>query len=291
MRRCLRRRRLGGGEARRGGAGGSGGKTSQTEEDMTATRAVATSRCYAYEGEEFLWHVRRALAVWQEVRRYYERSVRRALGDVGVDLVEYAIASHDLGKLADSYQKGDRFRYRPEVVSAYLAYRGLEGLGEGVRLAVAAAVLLHHEPIILSTYVAKPGERYLPVYVLRKVLEKVDLAFTCDVDLQFFQRYGKLHEVLNGWRAGGIKPADVLEVLKKVLVYVSVGEPSRTHVARAKIAALLHPLVVSDSIAAHLCRGGGGTVVSNAALNGAELVNEGDMRKKLEKEKLGCSHG
>jgi len=240
-------------------------------------------------GESLAVHVRRVLAVWDMLRPLYARTARRAVDAVGFDPVEYAIVAHDLGKLAGAYQRGQRGAYRHEVVSAYLAYKGLGGVDEDARVAVAAAVLLHHEPIIMSAYVAEVGEDYLPVYVLRRELERSNLKVECDWgELRpLLEGYPGLYKAVEQWAAGGLEVGDVLGVLKRVLVLTSIGDVERAHIMRARVGAVLYPLVVADSVAAHIGRevcercGGEGTRIAEWALGGAEPLKRDEVVEKV----------
>lgn len=248
-------------------------------------RAWGEGQC----AEEYRRHVERALAVWEKLRPRYLPAVKRAIG-VDIDVVDYAIAVHDLGKLAKAYQVGGRREYRHEVVSAYFAYKGLKGAaGSEVAAVVAAAVLLHHEPILTSAHISGLGEHYLPIYAVRKMLESHDLTPACDplVEAGKAAGYPPLREELERWRRGEITAMQILDTIKKVIVLTSVGDPAQLHEVRAKTAAVLYPLVVSDSVAAHvgraLCTGcnGEGTKVVELALNGAEPLDVEELRREL----------
>ncbi|MEM1890487.1 MAG: CRISPR-associated endonuclease Cas3'' [Pyrobaculum sp.] len=246
------------------------------------------TKCLAYRSndgeEEFVKHVVRVLEVWKELKKYYQGGLSRAFPSVkDFDLMRYAILTHDLGKLAAHYQNNKPGDYRHEVVSAYFAYHGAAELEEEVRLTLAAAVMLHHEPIILSTYVSRLGERYLPIYVVRRALERVDLSYGCGDDVINFiksenQSVGAL---LEKWRSQSLDPKEVLEVVKKIVAQFTVGSIRNLHVKRARVAAILHPLVVADSVAAHIGRGGDGTRVSKRALEGAEMLDIKELRERL----------
>lgn len=250
-------------------------------------------KCAAYIKDDcwegFVEHVDRALAVWEELRPYYLRSVQRALGVRG-DPVGFAIAAHDLGKLSASYQRGEgRSGYRHEVLGAYFAYRCMNS-GEEAKLAVATAVMLHHEPIITSAYISGLGEQYLPLYVLRRALERADLSVRCDADevVNYLKGVDRcLAEEVDRWRNGGLYVKDVLEVVKRILVRSSIGDIAKTHVLRAKTAAVLYPLVVSDGVAAYIGRGvcarcgGEGTKAVRAALSGAEPLDRRRLEERL----------
>lgn len=251
-------------------------------------------RCLAWKGdqcaEDYRRHVDRALTVWDKLRSRYLPAVKRAVG-VDIDVVEYAIAVHDLGKLAKAYQTGRRRDYRHEVVSAYFAYKGLEqAVGRDVAAVVAAAVLLHHEPLLTSAYISGLGERYLPIYAVRKMLEGHDLSPACDPLAEVgrtAEKYPELRGELERWGRGGIATQDILDVIKRVIVLTAVGDSARLHAMRAKTAAVLYPLVVSDSLAAYVGRslcgscGERGTKVVDLALGGAEPVREEELMREL----------
>lgn len=247
--------------------------------------AWSEGRC----AEEYGRHIERALAVWSKLRPKYLPAIKRAVG-VGVDVVEYAIIVHDLGKLATAYQKGRRWEYRHEVVSAYFAYKGLEPVvGSDAAAAVAAAVLLHHEPLLTSAYISGLGERYLPIYAVRKMLEEHDISPACNplTEAGRAVSYPELREELERWGRGEVAAREVLDVVKRVIVLTAVGDSARLHAMRAKTAAVLYPLVVSDSVAAHVGRalcggcGGEGTKVVELALKGAEPLDEEELRREL----------
>ena len=250
--------------------------------------------CHAWsEGrctEEYVRHVERALAVWGKLRPRYLPAVKRAVG-VDIDVVEYAIIAHDLGKLAKAYQEGRRSEYRHEVVSAYFAYKGLEPVAEHDAAAVvAAAVLLHHEPLLTSAYISGLGEHYLPIYAVRKMLEKHAISPACDPlgeAGKTVDKYPELMRELERWGRGEVTAKEVLDVIKRVIALTAVGDSVRLHTMRAKTAAVLYPLVVSDSVAAHVGRalcskcGGEGTKVVDLALKGAEPLDMEELRREL----------
>ncbi|WP_258870679.1 hypothetical protein [Pyrobaculum aerophilum] len=89
-------------------------------------------------------HIAKALENWKIMKPYYSWVIKQ----FGFDAVEIAIKFHDLGKLARAYvDRSQRRLYRHELLSAYLALKALE---DEARYYVAAAVALHHEPIIMA---------------------------------------------------------------------------------------------------------------------------------------------
>lgn len=251
------------------------------------------NKCLAYskEGcsESFVDHVERVVAVWELLKPYYLLPVQRALG-VGGDPVLYAALVHDFGKLARAYQAGKRRFYRHEVVSAYFAYKCFEG-PEEAKTAVSAAVWLHHEPIITFAYITQLGESYMPLYIVKRTLEFLqdELAVGCDYQdvASYVKRWSScLADELERWDKKGLDVADVIKILRRVLVKATVGGIERAHVMRAKIAAVLYPLVVADGIAAYWgraicgkCGEEAGTKVVRAALSGAEPLDKNALQK------------
>lgn len=252
------------------------------------------SKCLAYskEGcsESFVEHVERVVAVWDMLRPYYLLPVQRALG-VGGDPVLYAAVAHDFGKLALAYQAGKRHLYRHELLSAYFAYKCFEG-PEEAKVAVSAAVWLHHEPIITSAYITQLGESYMPLYVVKRTLEFLQEELVVGCDYQEVSSYVRkwnscLAESLEQWAERGLDVAEVMRILKRVLVKATVGGIERAHVMRAKIAAVLYPLIVADGVAAYVGRAvcgrcgeeQRGTKVIRAALCGAEPLDKAALLK------------
>jgi len=221
-------------------------------------------RCCAYWlrdggcGEGYEEHVDAVLKNWALMKPFYERWLRRVFG---FDVVEVAIWFHDLGKLAAAYKSGSG-RYRHEVLGAYLAYKVLGG---EVRYYVSAAVALHHEPIIMGAYVGELGERSLNVSTLLAMLRGSDLAMYCN--------YSPAEELLKRaveiWRRG-IEASDVVAVFGEVLAFLTAGPASERRRKRLLVAGILQPLVVADSVAAMMNRGGSGTKIARTAVSGAE---------------------
>ncbi len=262
--------------------------------------------CAYYEGDEcvesFIAHIDSSLKVWRHLKPYYIGSVTRAAGYLDLDPVEFALVVHDFGKLAREYRVNRR-GYRHELISSYVAYevlRDLAGrldLGDDVLLSISLAVLLHHESIIMSAYVSSFGERYLTVSNIRRVVEKADLGLGCDVSslidylgrLSSYSRSAGIYidyvvDFLSRWGTSPLPAERVVDGLRYLILRSSVGDPDSLHVIRAKAAAVLHPLVVSDSIAAYvsrsLCRDRDpdslrdeGTWVVRRVLSGAEPID------------------
>lgn len=195
--------------------------------------------------------------------------------------------------------------FRHEIIGSYVVYKVLESLGfdEDARATVSLAVLLHREPIIFSAYVSGLGERYLTVSIVKKVIGESDLTIYCGSHLG--SALGKLVDSVAGLsddQRGGVarvgreillslntRKDDILKVVKSIVVKSSIGDSIELHKTRAKVAGLLHPLVVSDSVAAYigrsLCLHGGapdeGTWVVKRALAQAELLDEEMLRNAL----------
>ena len=255
-------------------------------------------RCCAYfRGDKciegFIEHIEASLSVWRELKPYYYKSVLRSMSlrSPSIDFVELALVLHDFGKLAGEYQVHRRsVVFRHEVLSGYVAFKVLESLSgiEGdIRYIVSMAVMLHHEPIILSAYATRLGEKHLTISNLRKVIELSDLTLSCELDLEYFNKfnYGRtIAGFIEKWDNEGLDPDDIVNVLRDLIIKATIGDLKRLHIIRAKVASILHLIVVSDSIAAHIKRCDGGTWVSRRALEGAEALD----RERLAKVAGGC---
>ncbi len=222
--------------------------------------------CCAYwdEGgscvETYEKHIERVLEKWKAMRPYYRKWVE---GNFGIDAVELAIKFHDLGKLAGAYgDRSQRRLYRHEVLGAYFAYRLLEG---DLRYYVAAAVALHHEPIIMGAYVGELGESRLNISTLWAMLRDVDLSLSCD----YVPADSYLKKAVDLWRRG-VDVSDVTAAFRDVLAFLSAGTAVERRRKRLLVAGILHPLVVADSTAAMEGRRGRGTKIARAAKSGAE---------------------
>lgn len=221
--------------------------------------------CCAYWNEEgkcvegYDEHVSRVLNKWEALKPFYIKWVYR---NFGVDAVELAIKFHDLGKLARAYvEKAQRRYYRHELLGAYFAFKALEG---DVRYYVAAAVALHHEPIIMGSYVGGLGETRLNISTLWAMLQEADLSLACSYD----PKDAVVRKALEEWRRVSLR--DVVAAFKELLAFFSAGIAAERRRKRLLVAGILHPLVVADSIAAMEGRGGRGTKIARAALEGAE---------------------
>lgn len=218
--------------------------------------------------ESYTTHIKRSLALWSYLKRYYIKSIKRLLW-IEVDPVEIALLFHDVGKLVEAYRK-NRERFRHEIIGSYVVYKVLENLGfdERTRAVVSLAVLLHHEPLIFSAYISRLGERYITISVIRKVIDESDLTIYCSSHLsnmlkELVNYVTGLDDVLKEKIVNvGIdvlsnlntRKNDIFKVIKTIIVKASIGDSIELHKTRAKVAGLLHPLVVSDSVAAHIGR-------------------------------------
>lgn len=122
--------------------------------------------------ECFLKHTGKLLEGWDLIRGKYLPSLSRLATVAGVSAdeavsrtdqaIKLALAFHDLGKLTEPYASGDRAQFRHELVGGWLLWSRLGHLTGWRPLvkAVAQAVLLHHEPILMAQ-IAHAGERGL----------------------------------------------------------------------------------------------------------------------------------
>ncbi len=275
------------------------------------------SECLSYScdntfKETYVQHIKTALLVWEKIKPYYQRTIRRVFGNTSFDAVALAIALHDLGKLTTAYNVSKR-AFRHELFSAYAAYAILKEVNDGkdgyIAYLVATSVMLHHEPGIMKIYIGEYGEKYLTISNLKRIIFNYDLSPSCNIkiildtltnDLLLKNGYMdmEIKEALEHFRdkwINGINKNDVYEALKEIIAWVTVmGDPDELLIRRAKIASLLHPLVVSDSIAANIVRRNKcgdynkkdeGTYITRRALAGAELLNNqviGEIEKAIE---------
>ncbi len=164
--------------------------------------------------------------------------------------------------------------------------------------------MLHHEPIIMKAYVGEYGEKYLTISNLKRVIEKLtensgssnlfrpncDVKTTMEHVTNLLIRSGYAdHSIkeavmrfIDNW-IKGVNGEELFKTLKEIIAWSSVmGDPDTLLIRRAKVALLLHPLVVSDSLAANIIRGKGcgryevdeGTFITRRALDGAEFITD-----------------
>ncbi|WP_157861066.1 HD domain-containing protein [Desulfurococcus amylolyticus] len=222
------------------------------------------------------------------------------------DPIVPALILHDIGKLVRDYWYKRALRH--EIIGAYVTRKVLDGIGVRTRARdiLSLAVLLHHESIIIAHYVAAHGEKYFTVASLRKALEDADLTPICDVNSLVEEIAKQLEscscdpnitsnvkkELPNLLRNLNLNKNDIFNVLKDLIVNATVGEPSKLRELRARVAAVTHAIVVSDSVAAYYGRSvcsnvssgtgyNGGTWIVQRALEGAELLDDNNLRNNL----------
>jgi CRISPR/Cas system-associated endonuclease Cas3-HD len=214
----------------------------------------------------------------------------------------------------------NRREYRHELFSAYATYEILENMSkngvpipnDAVRL-ISLAVMLHHEPIIMGMYVGRYGEEYLTISNLKRVIElnMGNLSPNCDVEnamnnlVDYLITEGFMSKDLGNnfrtavnnfikkWRSS-LNSEEIFEVLKRVIAYSTVGAPNKLLTIRARAAALLHLVVISDSVAANVIRNelgcddedDEGTWIVKRIRNGAEPVSYEKIREEIEKRVL-----
>ncbi|BAN90248.1 CRISPR-associated protein [Aeropyrum camini SY1 = JCM 12091] len=244
-------------------------------------------------------HVQRSLEVWLgRLKKCYSSAVNRiiysqgsqTLASVLGDPVAVAIVLHDIGKTVPAYQEKrimrGRVQYRHELVSGALSLIALEkaadmaGIGENERglyvFEVPLAVMMHHESISMGVLAGELGERFVTLSVASLMLEDY-----YDGELWGLERLARTVKNMN---VVGDEVVDVLKILsgsppsrKEVInalgrlkAYSLSGDTLSRLSARARVAGILHPLVVADSIAANegrkRCNGDGGTWIVKRAL-------------------------
>jgi CRISPR/Cas system-associated endonuclease Cas3-HD len=253
------------------------------------------------------------------LKSFYYGTINRILGKLPFDPVAIALTLHDLGKLTKSYEVNRR-EYRHELFSTYATYEILENMSkndvpipnDAVRL-ISLVVMLHHEPIIMGMYVGRYGEEYLTISNLRRVIELnvSNLSPNCDVEnamnnlVNYLVTEGfmskdlgnsfrtAVNDFIKKWRSS-LNSEEIFETLKRVIAYSTVGALNKLLTIRAKAAALLHLVVISDSVAANVIRselGCGdeddkGTWIVERIHGGAESVSYEKIEKEIEKRVL-----
>ncbi|BCU69768.1 CRISPR-associated endonuclease Cas3'' [Stygiolobus caldivivus] len=229
-----------------------------------------TKPCAYFEGgeckESYLTHIRYMLDVWERIKGYYVKTLDRVAGKGSEHYLKLAFLAHDAGKLLKAYTR-DKRKFRHELVGAYVLYKMVGG---GAGDVFATAVLLHHESIILSVYAGQYGERIIPLSTVRAVLEDFKGLLTPYASLKDDEAYGKVGMEKEIDEMEGIlsslKADDVYDVVKSLVVGASSGKDSL--VFRNKVSAVLHVLVLVDSVAANTSRADSrdeGTWVTKAA--------------------------
>ncbi|ACB40063.1 CRISPR-associated protein [Pyrobaculum neutrophilum] len=215
------------------------------------------SCCAYFRGRDCLQtyedHITQALEACERLRPYYGRWMEKAFGTA--DAAALAVEFHDLGKLARAYTAGNRARYRHEVLGAYFALRSVQ---TEARYYVAAAVALHHEPMILAAYAGELGERAIHVSTLRAMLKDSDLSLGCTPNYSYRP---EVAAALREWASRPPTADDVADAFQELAVYLSGGAPQEVRVKRLRVAGLLHVLTVCDNWGAR-GRPGEGTFIS-----------------------------
>jgi CRISPR-associated endonuclease Cas3-HD len=248
------------------------------------------SECWAFLNvESYLKHIYATAIIWERIlSKYYLNSVKRILG-TNEDLVRIAILYHDLGKLTKEYREGNRRLFRHEIIGAYLAYKNYNNLY------LSLAILLHHEPFILGIYAGSIGEKFITLSTLRRIIEKSDLSIYCDLTKDPW--YNKSKEIYNNKldevvkNLNSINKEDIYNKLKEIVIKSSISTNELLEV-RIKVAALLYPLTLVDSLAALFTRkdsNDAGTWITKRALDDdprAEIPKRNEIYDLLIKEKL-----
>ena len=225
--------------------------------------------------ETYLEHIYCMLKVWEGIKKFYLKSLRRAIGLDDVDnLVKIAILSHDAGKLLEEY-KHNKFMFRHEVIGSYIAYNLVND--DKAKAIVSSAVLLHHESGILGIYAGQFREKYVPISTIKAVLENAERKGTlrpyCELCQDpYYTRVKNLpiSEMNNVLQK--VDPEGVTKVVKHVIIS-SISNDSL--VFRNKVSAFLHVLTLVDSVAANLNRSDNkdeGTWITKMAQAGAEIL-------------------
>ncbi len=269
--------------------------------------------------EPYEAHIKASLIAWSLLKPFYYGDINRILGKLPFDPVAIALTLHDLGKLTKSYETNRR-EYRHELFSAYASYEILENMSKnGVPISndvvwlISLAVMLHHEPIIMGMYVGRYGEKYLTISNLKRVIElNIDnLSPNCDVEsamnnlINYLVTEGfmskdlgisfrtAVNDFIKKWRSS-LNSEEIFETLKRVIAYSTVGAPNKLLTIRARAAALLHLVVISDSVAANVVRSelgcddedNEGTWIVKRIRSGAEPVSYEKIKEEIEKRVL-----
>ena len=228
---------------------------------------------YAYKGESatevqsYEGHIEGMLKCWEEIRRKYQKTLERIL-KLNAEKINFLIKAmiilHDSGKCTEFYQDAINRneavgRYRHEIVSAYLAYELLKKLentiNEPYLSIVSAAILLHHEPILMGC-VSIQREKGITLTDIRGRIEypKMDYksgekAKTLHPEFKevFKYLFDKYLDVKLNPDVDEIDPDDLVETLGRVITLTSLcGDDSWRQEMRGMVALLLYILVVCD---------------------------------------------
>lgn len=225
---------------------------------------------YAYVGESatevqsYEGHIENMLKCWEKIRRKYQKTLERILklNTEKIDfLIKAMIILHDSGKCTEFYQDAISQneavgRYRHEIVSAYLAYELLKNMVEEPYLSVvSAAILLHHEPILMGC-VSTQREKGITLTDIRGRIEypRTDYeagekAKTLHPEFKELFKYlfDKYLDVKLNTDVNKIDSDDLVETLGRVIALTSLcGDDSWRQEMRSMVALLLYILVVCD---------------------------------------------
>jgi hypothetical protein len=165
----------------------------------------------------------------------------------------------------------------------------------------------------MGMYVGRYGEEYLTISNLKRVIElnMGNLSPNCDIEnamknlVDYLITEGFMSKDLGNnfrtavnnfikkWRSS-LNSEEIFEVLKRVIAYSTVGAPNKLLTIRARAAALLHLVVISDSVAANVIRNelgcddedDEGTWIVKRIRNGAEPVSYEKISEEIEKRVL-----
>jgi len=226
---------------------------------------------YAYPNQSYEEHIVEMLKCWDKIREKYQKTLVRILKAEKVDfLVKAMIILHDSGKGTEFYQEAisqnkGLERYRHEIVSSYLAYKLLDNRVQEPHLSViSAALLLHHEPILMGC-IGTQRERGITLTDIRGRVEYPRGGYEAEYKTKklhsgfketfenLFRKYLNFECDIN---LNEIEIDDLIRVIGRIISLTSLsGDDSWRQQMRSMVALLLHILVVCDYYGA---RGRGG---------------------------------
>ena len=216
-------------------------------------------------------HIHKMIECWENyLKPKYIKSLQRVLeiDESTLDyIIKYMLIVHDSGKCTEYYQQNitSPKRYRHEIVSSYLAYKLIDNvIDDRLRYLVSGAILLHHEPILMSS-ISYQRERGITLTDVRGRIEYPSGSNRDDSARRLHHDFKRLFEylfkqylsdnneisakIINNIAnlSSEIDVNDLINMLGDIVAILSLaGDDVWRHKMRFQVSALQYILIVCD---------------------------------------------